>query len=57
MEGKLYEALKSLTATARTFRNVPKEDQEWTPVDDEALDHAFAILAEYERTTHAKGGA
>ena len=57
MEGKLYEALKSLTATARTFRNVPKEDQEWTPVADEALDHAFAILAEYERTTHAEGGA
>ena len=52
MEQKLYEALKFLTCTARTFRNVPKDEQEWTPVDDEALDNAFKVLIEYE----TKGG-
>ncbi len=40
----LLAALEGLTATARTFRNVPTEDQEWTPIDDEALDAAFAVI-------------
>ena len=41
----LLAALKALTATSRTFRNVPKDEQEWTSLDDEALDNAFAVLA------------
>lgn len=40
----LLEALQALTATARTFRNVSKREQEWTPLDDEALDAAFAAI-------------
>ena len=54
MEPKLYEALKALTFTARTFRNVPKDEQEWLDTDDAALDNAFEVLAEYE-ITKAKG--
>ena len=34
---ELVAALRDLCATARTFRNVPKEQQEWTPLDDAAL--------------------
>lgn len=41
----LLAALTALAATARTFRNVPKAEQEWTPIDDEALDAAFAAIA------------
>jgi len=41
----MLAALEGLTATARTFRNVPAEDQEWTSIDDEALDAAFAAIA------------
>jgi hypothetical protein len=41
----LVAALSALVCTARTFRNVPKSEQEWTPIDDEALDAAFAALA------------
>lgn len=41
----LLVALQALTATARTFRNVPQAEQEWTPIDDEALDAAFAAIA------------
>ena len=41
----LVAALSALVCTARTFRNVPKSKQEWTPIDDEALDAAFAALA------------
>ena len=42
---EMLAALQALTITARTFRNVPKEEQEWTPYDDAALDNAFAIIA------------
>lgn len=42
---ELLAALESLTATARTFRNVPKPAQEWTALDDEALAAAFAAIA------------
>lgn len=45
---ELLAALQAVTATARTFRNVPKDDQEWTPIDDEALDAAFAAIAKAE---------
>lgn len=37
-------ALQALASTARTFRNVPKEEQEWTLLDDEVLEKAFQIL-------------
>ena len=40
----LLAALEALTATARTFRNVPKDEQAWGPIDDEALDSAFAAI-------------
>jgi len=40
----LLAALKNLTVTARTFRNVPKAEQEWTTLDDEALEAAFAAI-------------
>lgn len=43
---ELREALNNLAATARTFRNVPKDEQEWTPIDDEALNAAYALLSE-----------
>jgi hypothetical protein len=42
---ELLAALQDLTITARTFCNVPKEEQEWTAYDDTALDNAFAIIA------------
>jgi hypothetical protein len=45
---KLAQALRALTATARTFRNVPKKDQEWTPSDDDALNAAFSALRLYD---------
>lgn len=45
---ELLEALKALAATARTFRNVPKHEQEWTPLDEEALEAAFAAIAKAE---------
>jgi hypothetical protein len=48
MEKKLYEALRALAITARTFRNVPKDEQEWLDTDDAALDQAFQMLTEYE---------
>ena len=47
----LLAALVALAATARTFRNVPKAEQEWGPLDDEALNAAFAAIAK------AKGAA
>ena len=42
---ELLAALQALTATARTFRNVPKEEHEWGPLDDEAIEAAFAAIA------------
>ena len=42
---ELLAALQDLTITARTFRNVPKENQDWTSYDDMALDNAFAAIA------------
>jgi len=40
----LLAALVALAATARTFRNVPKAEQEWGPLDDEALNAAFVAI-------------
>lgn len=40
----LLAALEALTATARTFRNVPKDEQYWGSIDDEALDAAFEAI-------------
>ena len=45
---ELVAALTALCCTARTFRNVPKDEKEWTPLDDEALDAAFAALAKVQ---------
>jgi hypothetical protein len=44
----LLAALKALASTARTFRNVPQEDQDWTSLDDDALNAAFAAIAKAE---------
>lgn len=41
----LLKALKALVSTARTFRNVPKDEQEWTSIDDDALEAAFYAIA------------
>ena len=48
---EMLAALQALTITARTFRNVPKENQDWTAYDDMALDNAFATI------TRATGAA
>ena len=45
-EPRLLVALQALAATARTFRNVPEQDQHWTSLDDDALEGAFAAIAE-----------
>lgn len=45
---ELVVALKNMTASARTFRNVPQEEQAWTQFDDDALDAAFALLSKLE---------
>ena len=44
----LLRALRNLASITRTFRNVPKSKQEWTPVDDAALDEAYAIISKVE---------
>lgn len=41
----MLAALKALASTARTFRNVPKDEQEWTSLDDDALAAAFDAIA------------
>ena len=43
---KLLAALLALAATARTFRNVPEGVQQWTSIDDDALEGAFAAIDE-----------
>lgn len=48
---ELITALKELTDIARTFRNVPKSEQNWGQLDDEVLEQAFAAIAK------AEGGA
>jgi len=40
----MLAALEGVVATYRTFRNVPKREQEWTPLDDEALGAAFSAI-------------
>lgn len=45
----LLKALKALVSTARTFRNVPKDEQEWTSIDDDALEAAFDAIAKATR--------
>src|SRR4051794_25388594 len=46
---KPLDVLKALATTARTFRNVPDEAKAWTSIDDDALDQAFAAIAEAEK--------
>lgn len=50
---ELLAALEALTSTARTFRNVPKEEQDWGPLDDEALDNAFCVIEKATATPRA----
>jgi hypothetical protein len=40
----LVEALAACCVSLRTFRNVPKDEQDWTSLDDDALDNAFQTL-------------
>ena len=47
---ELLAACRALAATARTFRNVPKDQQEWGPLDDEALEAAFRAIDKAEGT-------
>ena len=47
----LLAALKALTLTARTFRNVPQDDQMWTSIDEDALRSAFDAIAKAEGVT------
>ena len=47
----LLAALKALTFTARTFRNVSQDEQMWTSIDEDALRSAFDAIAK------AEGGA
>lgn len=47
---ELLAALQALASTARTFRNVPQEDQEWTSIDEDALTAAFAAIAKATQT-------
>lgn len=53
LETELYNALVALASTARTFRNVPKDEQDWGPLDDEALEAAFVAIEKAELTTNA----
>ena len=52
---ELLEALKDVASSYRTFRtlillpNVPKEKQEWTSTDDNAIKEAFAVIKRAER--------
>lgn len=45
---RMAAALAAIEATYRTFRNVPKEQQEWTSLDDDALTETQAILRTIE---------
>lgn len=47
----LLAALQTVLSTYRTFRNVPKDLQEWTCIDDEAFEQGLSAIAK------AKGGA
>jgi len=43
---QLLAALKTIISTYRTFRNVPVEEQQWTSLDEEALQAGFAAIAQ-----------
>ena len=40
----MLAALVTVSCTYRTFRNVPHEKQEWTPLDDEVLDNVNQVI-------------
>lgn len=44
----LVFALSELASSARTFRNVPDDAQQWTSFDEERLQYAFNLLANLE---------
>lgn len=41
----LLSALEAMVSTHRTFRDVPKDEQEWTSLDDDAMDSAISAIA------------
>ena len=41
----LLAALQAVLSTYRTFRNVPKDLQEWTCIDDEAFEQGLSAIA------------
>jgi hypothetical protein len=45
---EMLAALRAVVSTYRTFREVPKKEQEWTPLDDEALEAAFKAIEKAE---------
>lgn len=44
----MLEALKHAHNSLRTFRNVPKEEQEWTTFDDDVMKAIEAAIAKAE---------
>lgn len=42
----LLEACRAMTNSLRTFRNVPQDAQQWTSLDDDAIDAGFAAIAQ-----------
>ena len=47
----LLTASIAAAACYRTFRNVPKDEQEWTVTDDDALEALFAAIDKAEGRT------
>jgi hypothetical protein len=45
---ELVEALKHAHNSLRTFRNVPKDEQEWTSIDDDTIKTIEQALAKAE---------
>lgn len=41
---ELIEALQNAQNSLRTFRNVPKDEQEWTPTDDDVMEAIESAL-------------
>ncbi len=46
---ELIATIKALTHSLRTFREVPKDEQEWTSFDSEALEAGFDLLEKLNR--------
>lgn len=42
---EMAEALRAVHSTYRTFRDVPKHEQEWTSIDDDVMTAIDSILS------------